>query len=128
MDRDHAFIYTWAAGVITLNFLPLYEQPAKPAKPSRPFLFHHILQFRVRKSDSKHPYRFVGDTISNRSFLLNHVIKAHVNESEHSRKLFDEHISNRVFFKRETKCHFITRLKILLGPLHQAYLPEHISA
>ncbi|CAG9942294.1 unnamed protein product [Clonostachys rosea f. rosea IK726] len=128
MDRDHAFIHSRAADIITLNFLSICEQPTRSAKPSGSFLFHHILQLRVRGHDSRHPYRFLGDAISNRSFLLNHVIKALVNGSEHSRRFFDEYIPNRDFSRRETKCPFITRLKLLLSPLYQAYLAEYISA
>lgn len=128
MDRDHAFIHSRAADIITLNFLSICEQPTRSAKPSGSFLFHHILQLRVRGHDSRHPYRFLGDAISNRSFLLNHVIKALVNGSEHSRRFFDEYIPNTDFSRRETKCPFITRLKLLLSPLYQAYLAEYISA
>ncbi|CAG9993982.1 unnamed protein product [Clonostachys byssicola] len=128
MDRDHAFIYSRTVGFITLNFLPICEQQPRPAKPPRSFLFYHILQLRVPGPDSKHPYRFVGDPISNGSFLLNHVVKPHVDGSEHSRKFFNEYVPNRVFSKRGINCHyFFTKLKLLLGPLNQAYLPEYIS-
>ncbi|CAI6084310.1 unnamed protein product [Clonostachys chloroleuca] len=103
MDRDHAFIYTRAASVITYDSVPICEQQARPTEPSRSSLFYHFLQLRVPGPDSKHPYRFVGNAISNRPFLLNYAIKAHVNEWEHSRKFFDEYIPNRVFPKQKTK-------------------------
>ncbi|VUC37370.1 unnamed protein product [Clonostachys rosea] len=127
MDRNHAFIHTRAAGFITPNIIPPRQQRARQSRPSRSTLFRDVLQFRVRGPDSEHPYRLIRDAISNKFFRLYHVIKANINESEYSRKLFNEHVPNRVTFKRKFKCHFITRLRLLLSPLYQAYLPKYIS-